>query len=831
PSEYATLTERLKTFRFGDDTAILDAVSQAVGSSRTHPDRRRLIARALSEVLSSQASFDAKQFACRELLLIADEEQVPALTALLSEERLAHYALMVLARIPGPAVDAALRRELPLREGRTQVEVINAIGERRDSAASALLSAQLNVSNAEVTAAAATALGKIGDRRAVAMLKQNYAQATTARRITYGRSLLAGAEQLRAAGDAESALAVYDLLQHPPASPELSAGALRGIVLSGGAGALPQLMAALDKQGSAGQFMALSLARELPGRAVTVRLSQHLPKLGAPGQLLLMAALQDRGDAAALPAITALSRSTNSAVQTAAIQAMGALGDASVVPHLVQIAAAGPNPRASAARTALVQLRGSAINAKLLAMLDNAAPSLRVMVIDILGQRRVAAAAPRLVREVRSRQPGVRAAVVRVLREMGRSTDLSALLAVLPAVSAQERGAIASAVTEIARRGTNEHERTGVVLRHLSQTTTPTIRAELLGILSQIGGPQALQTLRTGITDRSPLVQQSTLRHLAQWPSDAPMNDLLHLSRRTKDARLRTIALRGYLRMISLNTERAPEAALELYREASSFSSTPELKQLVLAGIAKQPSLAALEYAAQHLTDKAVRAEAELAVVEIGRSTIGPWRDQTREALEPIAATSTNESARNGAREVLARLAKWGDFISAWEVSPAYDREGITHAQLFDMPFAPEEANSAKVLWRLMPAGTNAEQPWLLDLLALWGGEQRVAYLRTSVWSETARDVVLELGSDDGTKAWWNGDVVLSENVQRAVAPGQNKVKLAMKSGWNQLMLKITQNNLGWGACARFAQEDGSPVSGLRFAVPSSVSPALQAKS
>ena len=99
-----------------------------------------------------------------------------------------------------------------------------------------------------------------------------------------------------------------------------------------------------------------------------------------------------------------------------------------------------------------------------------------------------------------------------------------------------------------------------------------------------------------------------------------------------------------------------------------------------------------------------------------------------------------------------------------------------------------------------MPAGTNADQPWLLDLLALYGGEQKVAYLRTAVWSNSARDLLLEFGSDDGTKAWWNGQVVLANNVARAVAPGQDKVKVQAKPGWNQLLLKITRKQPGMGS-------------------------------
>jgi hypothetical protein len=122
-----------------------------------------------------------------------------------------------------------------------------------------------------------------------------------------------------------------------------------------------------------------------------------------------------------------------------------------------------------------------------------------------------------------------------------------------------------------------------------------------------------------------------------------------------------------------------------------------------------------------------------------------------------------------------------------------------------------------------MPVVTNPDQPWLLDLLALWGGEQKVAYLRTAVGTDTARDLTLELGSDDGVKAWLNGTVILANNTQRGVTPGQEKVKVHLNAGWNILMLKVTQNVLGWGACARFANPDGRIVSGLRYTVPSAV--------
>ena len=122
-----------------------------------------------------------------------------------------------------------------------------------------------------------------------------------------------------------------------------------------------------------------------------------------------------------------------------------------------------------------------------------------------------------------------------------------------------------------------------------------------------------------------------------------------------------------------------------------------------------------------------------------------------------------------------------------------------------------------------MPVVTNPEQPWLLDLLALLGGEQRVAYLRTAVHSDTARDLTLELGSDDGVKAWLNGTVIVADNAQRGVSPGQEKVDVHLNAGWNVLLLKITQNVLGWGACARFTGPRGGAVTGLKYSVVSAL--------
>ncbi len=142
-----------------------------------------------------------------------------------------------------------------------------------------------------------------------------------------------------------------------------------------------------------------------------------------------------------------------------------------------------------------------------------------------------------------------------------------------------------------------------------------------------------------------------------------------------------------------------------------------------------------------------------------------------------------------------------------WEVSGPYMQEGKSYNELFDIPFAPETDGGKGAKWRKMPEGTDAGRPWYLDLLkALDGGEQRVAYLRTKLQWPAERQVKLWIGSDDGNKVWVNGKLVHTNNVARAFAPDQDSATVTLKKGENIIMMKITQNNLPWGASLRIEE-------------------------
>jgi HEAT repeat protein len=778
------------------------------------------MASTLASVLGSEASFDAKQLACRELVLLAGPEQVPSLLPLLSDDRLASYALMVLSKLPEPSVSTALLKELPGLKGRALAGAFDLLGERRATAALPSLTGGLSAQDPAVADAAAAGLAKLGGPKATAALTAAFAKAPAARKAPLGLALLLRAQRDLSANDKASALSIARLLDQRTTEPRLRAAALPILVRALGEKSLPRLLQALREDGTPAQWTAAGQLRQVPGRPATLAMCSWLPSLPAGTQALVISALADRGDSAAAPALLAL-RKASPAVRVAALRALGRLGDATCVSPLLAAALSGTSQENAAARDSLLSLRGARVDAALMVALRDGPPAQQALAVQFLSDRRAPGLVPTLMSKAHSAQFVVSSAALRALREQGGPEQLPGLLGLLVARPTDRRDEVSAAIAEIARRGSTQAQRTDALLKALSSAARPADKADILGILGEVGGPQALKALRGSLASPDATLRTAALRRLAEWPTDEPLSDLLAAVQSGAPSQ-RVIALRGALRLAG-EGQRLPSQTLALYQDLLSKTQGPEEKRLVLSGLSKLNTLQALRYASEFLSDDSVKAEARLCVLSLAHATAAPWREETKALVRPLADQTDDSAAAQQAKAILALADGMGDFITSWEASPAYTRPNTGYAELLDVPFAPESEKGDPVAWRPVPTSTVEGQPWLADLLALYGGEQKVAYLRTAVWSDTERDLQLLLGSDDGAKVWWNGGQVLSVNTQRAVAPGQEKAVVHAAKGWNRLLVKVTQNVMGWGACAQLRNPDGTPATGLRCAVPSDV--------
>jgi hypothetical protein len=71
-------------------------------------------------------------------------------------------------------------------------------------------------------------------------------------------------------------------------------------------------------------------------------------------------------------------------------------------------------------------------------------------------------------------------------------------------------------------------------------------------------------------------------------------------------------------------------------------------------------------------------------------------------------------------------------------------------------------------------------------------------YLHREIEVGAPTELPISLGSDDSLTVWLNGEKLLAENIARACATDQNQLKLKLKAGKNQLLLKIGQGSGDW---------------------------------
>jgi HEAT repeat protein len=154
------------------------------------------------------ASVFQKNVACRRLAVIGTKAAVPALAALLTDEKLAHYARFALGPIPDPSVDEALRAAMPKLKGKLLIGVVNTVGQRRDERALEPLARLFRDLDVEVAQAAAAAVGSIGGPTAAKILRDALARTKGPVRTAVAEAALVCAESL----DRKAGIELYDTL-------------------------------------------------------------------------------------------------------------------------------------------------------------------------------------------------------------------------------------------------------------------------------------------------------------------------------------------------------------------------------------------------------------------------------------------------------------------------------------------------------------------------------------------------------------------------------------------------------------------------------------------
>ncbi len=762
----------------------------------------------LISILRSEAGAAQKWDACFKLRMVGTARSVPALAALLGDERLSHAARNALEGMPCAEAGEALRQALGASSGTIKVGLIDSLGWRREREAVALLKPLLSDTDTVIASAAASALGRIGGREAMQSLEKALQDQQGVVREAVADAYLEGADVLRRRQEPRQASFMYRTVLHSDLPGHVRGAALMGLAQCGPVA--QELISAFQSDDAQLPIAAAHVVRETAGEPTLRGLAVALPGLPTDAQTLLIRALAERRARGALRAVTSACKSDDGAVRLAALEALGPLGNADSIPILLGAAVQGTEAEQAAARAGLQALQGEGVDKALTSHMSNANERETVEIVRALTSRDATDAVPTLLRTASSESREVRAAAVDGLSRLAGQEHISALVDLLGKVDAEDRSRVRKMLVAVARRCQAEAQASREVATRLEAAEDDETRASFLLALGELGDKSALPALRRAVEDPDDAIKRTAIVALSGWPTSEPAQDLLGVAREQGNPTHQVLALRGFVGMTQRDGSLGADRKLECYRTALGLAPNAAEKRRVLSALAEVKTLGSLELAASQVDDAQVREEAAWAAVTIAGELYAGHAEMVKPVLERVVAADVRDSTKQQARKTLDEIEAIESYLVHWEVAGPYVQEGKNYAQLFDIPFGPEQPDS-DVQWRKMPVSKSGQHIGYLDLLQeLDGGEQRVAYLRTRFESGEAKSATLEIFSDDGVKAWLNGQVVHANNVARPIMPEPDRVHVTLRKGVNELMLKVTQNNLPWGAIVRV--REGKPV-------------------
>lgn len=632
--------------------AILGA--SLASSTLAQSNSKEIMAKPAAELVELVKSPDATVFekakACQRLAVVGTGDAIPALVALLPDEKLNLYARFALEAIPDPAVDEALRDAASQLTGRPQVGVINSIGKRKDAQALALLKGLMGHSDQAVASAAAHAIGSVGTVEAAAILTETLAKESPVKRCV-GDGALACAEGLAAAGKQADAIALYQTVARAAVPKYMQIGALDGQFRLQKTAAKDLLLVQIRSEDKANFKLGLSVARWMPGADVTAALAGELDKLPAERQALLLRALGDRQDAAPLPTVIAATKSESPAVREAAIAVLAKLGDASAVTILLD-AALSDGAVAATAKEGLKNLAAAEADAAILAKLADADAKSLAVLFELAGARRISAAAGKIRESLTSSDEPVKLAALAALGQLIAVQDLELLTSRALAGGAAPETTAAQAALRIAALRMADRETTAAKLAACLAGASAENQAYLLELLGKVSGKQALQTVVAAAKSSDAATKEAATKVLGEWPNPEAADALLELAKTDPENKYRVRALRGYIR-IARQLQLPEDVKLTMFQTVMQTADRDADKQVALDILTRIPSVQTLKLAASYVAQAGVQDAAADAAVKIGKRLVDQHPKDVAAAMQQVVDAKVGGNPGASAKQLL----------------------------------------------------------------------------------------------------------------------------------------------------------------------------------
>jgi HEAT repeat protein len=375
---------------------------------------------------------------------------------------------------------------------------------------------------------------------------------------------------------------------------------------------------------------------EAKGEASTKRFAALLLKLEPDAQVGLLGALAGRGDVAAKPAVLDLLKAAQGDVRSAAIRALGSLGDKEDVPKLVVFLADDKDEKDAA--DALTHLHGDGINAALCVQLKAAAPAVRVRLLKLLVARHAVDSVPILLAASKDDDAKVRAAALEALGKLA-GPELIAKLAreIIDAKDVASREEAEKSLAVIARRDPKNTDPAVPLLDEMSKMKDGE-KIALLPALGRIGGPSARKVIELAFGPADPAARRALIQAYCNWPDGSAAPKLIELAAASQDAAEKKMLIDALIRISPLPDGRTDAERLKMLKKAMELADSDAQRAAVIKRARAIRSVETFRFVAPYMDDPKFTQVACETVVELAHHKVlrQPNKAEFNPALEKV---------------------------------------------------------------------------------------------------------------------------------------------------------------------------------------------------
>lgn len=746
------------------------------------------------------------------LSLVAGKDEVPVLADSLADRWLGEAARYVLIRVGGraaaDAVDEALGQALQSGDEAQAVALVQAlsqIGVATPNVVRALAGAE------PLALAALAALPKASDPALaddiLALTESSDPDVAAAAR----RALLELASRLLDADQAGAAADVYACALDRAVTVQDRCWALSGLARSGAdvEGLLWEAMASGEPS-----LVGVAMRELIAFDPDPVLIADRISTAFSPEREGLIWMLGEIGGREAVAALRDLVGHPDPATRRVVYAALAKNPDARAAVRIVDsLASHDPGLRAEGL-SVVNRTPGAAVSRAIERNLKSPTTpaDVRLALVAALSHRKASEAVDPLVWAARSDDADLRKAALNSLAALRDPLVVAPLLPLASTLPADEQPLAVAAIAAVPKAQAE------AILLSVLDTGSEGEATVALQVLAAYRDPALRGTFAVAARSRNERVAAAALSGLAEVPAPGVVALLKGYSR---DARrpVRTAAKSGLL-TVAEDRDPQDEVALAVYHGVlTDPESDRGMVQRALRGIARVGSVESLALVEPMLDDPGELAtEVAAAMLSIANGVATSDRGRAIEIYERILsiaqdrATLTAAAAALRSHGVEVDLAGPGGFITGWWVTPPIaDRATMEAGDPLEVtdhidPLQPFRYKDKEYKW----AFHRVDDPLgMLNLEEASARQDNVgAYVLATVISDTERDVVLKVGSDDGVAVYVNGVEVHRNFLDRAWAVDQDTVPARLRQGENQILCKVLQGGAQWAVSVRITEND-----------------------